>query len=91
MSASKDWANPGKQSNGVNNLGNPGSQSGLSSAIGFQFLDVPGGAQAEFTGNYWDGGADADGNGLYDFLTFETEVSVAAAGHYSLTLLSGLI
>jgi hypothetical protein len=87
-SNSLDWANPGKQSNGVNNPHSYASQSIAYNNGGFWYLDQTGGVQAEFTGNYYDYGIDTDGDGLYDYLILEVEVNVTAAGNY--TLIGGL-
>ena len=42
-------------------------------------IDVP---VAGFSGEYSDYGSDTDGDGLYDYLTIEVGVNVAAAGNY---------
>ena len=44
-------------------------------------IDVP---VAGFSGEYSDYGSDTDGDGLYDYLTIEVGVNVAAAGNYGI-------
>jgi len=64
--SSKDWANPGKQSN-------PPYCSSISTPY-------EGPVQAKFTGNYSDLGIDIDGDGLYNFLTVSAELDVTNGG-----------
>jgi hypothetical protein len=43
------------------------------------------GSEAEFTGNFADGGSDEDGNGKYDYLDVSVEINVSVAGVYRIS------
>ncbi|RLB88377.1 MAG: hypothetical protein DRH10_07685, partial [Deltaproteobacteria bacterium] len=62
---------------GVNLIGNNFSRRAVDAFI------VSSGA-AELTNNYSDHGTDTDGDGLYNYLTLDTEINVTTAGNFTL-------
>jgi hypothetical protein len=67
--ASKDWANLGKQSD---------PPYGCSSSPFYEAV------KAEFTGTYSCAGVDTDGDGSYDYLRVQAEIAVIAGGEFHL-------
>jgi hypothetical protein len=85
--ASKDWANPGKQTNIPFSINSPVAPPPDTLEAKFTKLDSPANSPAisGLTGTYSDAGIDANGNALFDFLRLSVGVQVDQAADYVLT------
>jgi len=75
--ASKDWANPGKQTTTV-------YSPSFTAAKPMKVISKPSPAESSIVGNYADSAIDSNRNGLFDVLRITLDVGVENAGSYDL-------
>ena len=80
-----DWANTGKQANGINNPIETSSFQDILSVSSLGFSKQLGLAKVNFTGNVSDYRVDIDSDSFYDYLIIEVELNTTFAGNLTVT------